>query len=425
MTAPSDKNLSEILFDRIKVRKSKETSEVSFSQPFEIDITDRQEQVLIDGLCTPAWFRILRRAYWIWQGGDMIEMEDVLSKIASSDGERTYPELLDTVRGFGSGNWCYEWSQLAGEYNKKAKDYEELGEKQLAQQAYFRASHYYSIASYPHLKGDELAEQAQVMANIAYRDGGRFMSVPIKELKIPYQKKEIKGYLHLPHDNHAVPLVIVTGAIDSLQLDFIRFYQTKLEPLGIAMLSLDLLGCGYSSAWPLEQDTSKLHQVVLQFLQEYPWVDQHKIGMVGFRLGGNVAVRLAFLEASRLKAVVCVGPGMHQFFTDPQEFNKAPPMMRASLASRLGQDASDWEGLQQSCQVFSLKRQGLAGTKKTTVPILSIGHKDDFICPEVDIKMLARSSASGKAVVLDKEPVKEQMDIVFSEISDWLKQHFF
>ena len=423
MTAPSDKNLSETLFNRLRGRKAKETSEVSFSQPFEP--CDRQEQVLIDGLCTASWFRVLRRAYWIWQGGDMIEMEDVLAKIATSDAERTHPELLDTVKGFIPGNWCYEWSQLAGEYNKRAKELETDNQLEAAQAAYFKASHYYSIASYPHLKGDELAEQAQVMANLTYRDAGKLMSVPLRELKIPYQKKEIKAYMHLPHDNHAIPMVIVSGAIDSLQTDFIRFFQTKLAPLGIGMISMDLPGCGYSSAWSLEEDTSRLHQVVLQYLKELPWVDDHKVGMVGFRLSGNAAVRLAFLEPSLLKAVVCVGPGMHQYFTDRNEFNKSPPMMRASLANRLGQDASDWDGLQQSCQVFSLKRQGLAGTKKTTVPILSIGHKDDFICPEVDIKMLARSSAAGKAVVLDKEPVKEQMDIVFSEISDWLKQHFF
>jgi len=422
MSAPSDKNLSETLFNKVQPYKARETSTISNSAnalPCE-----PQEQFLIDGLCTPSWFRVLRRAFWIWQGADPIEIEAVLARIATSDGERTNPQQLDTVQGFIPGNWSYEWSQLAGEYNRKAKDAEEAGDAGVAQKAYFLAARYYSIASYPHLKGDELAEQAQVQDNIAYRDGGRYLPVPLKELKVPYRGKEIKGYLHLPHDDHAVPLVMVTGAIDSLQLDFIRLFERVFAPLGIGMLSLDLPGCGYSSAWPLVEDSSRLHQAVLQYLQEVPWVDDKRVAMVGFRLGGNVAVRLSYLEQLRLKAVVCVGPGMHNYFTDPAIFALSPPMMRASLANRLNMNATDWDAIQKSCQVFSLKRQGLVGVSKTRVPILSIGHRRDFICPEADIRMLASSSTTGKAVVLDKEPVKEQMNRMLSEIGEWLQQHF-
>jgi len=422
MSAPSDKNLSETLFNKVQPYKTRETSTISSSgNPLPCE---PQEQFLIDGLCTPSWFRVLRRAFWIWQGAEPIELEETLARIATSDGERTNPQQIDTVQDFIPGNWCYEWSQVAGEHNRKAKEADDAGEHWIAKKEYFLAARYYSIASYPHLKGDELAEQAQVQANIAYREGGRYLSMPLKELKVPFRGKEIKGYLHLPHDDHPVPLVMVTGAIDSLQLDFIRLFEKVLEPLGIGMLSLDLPGCGYSSQWPLVEDSSRLHQAVLQYLKDVPWVDDQRVGMVGFRLGGNVAVRLSYLEQLRLKAVVCVGPGMHNYFTDPAIFELSPPMMRASLANRLNMDASDWSAVQKSCQVFSLKRQGLAGVSKTRVPILSIGHRRDFICPESDIRMLASSSLSGKAVVLDKEPVKEQMNRMLSEIGEWLRLHF-
>lgn len=422
MSAPSEKNLSETLFNKVQPHKIRETSTISNSgAPY---LCEPQEQHLIDGLCTPSWFRILRRAFWIWQGAEPLEVEEMLARIATSDGERTNPQQLDTVQGFVPGNWCYEWSQLAGEHNRKAKDAEEAGQQRTARKEYFLAARYYLIASYPFLKGDELAEQAQIQANIAYRDGGRFLPVPLKELKVPFRGKEIKGYLHLPHDDHPVPLVMVTGAIDSSQLDFIRLYEKVLAPLGIGMLSLDLPGCGYSSHWPLVQDSSRLHQAVLQYLKNVPWVDDQRIGMVGFRLGGNVAVRLSYLEQLRLKAVVCVGPGMHNYFTDPTQFALSPPMMRACLANRLNMDAADWDGLQKSCQVFSLKRQGLAGVTKTRVPILSVGHRYDFICPESDIRMLASSSLNGKAVVLDKEPAREQMNRMLSEIGEWLRLHF-
>ena len=61
MSAPSETNLSETLFNKIKSHKVNETSTVSNSgDPFSCE---PQEQHLIDGLCTPSWFRILRRAF--------------------------------------------------------------------------------------------------------------------------------------------------------------------------------------------------------------------------------------------------------------------------------------------------------------------------------------------------------------------------
>jgi esterase FrsA len=71
MSAPSDKNLSETLFNKVQPYKIRETSTISSSgNPLP---SEPQEQFLIDGLCTPSWFRVLRRAFWIWQGAEPIE----------------------------------------------------------------------------------------------------------------------------------------------------------------------------------------------------------------------------------------------------------------------------------------------------------------------------------------------------------------
>ncbi len=414
-------NLSEKLFSR--VRKVEETSTISNSAQELEDVAG--EQVLIEGQLSKAWYRVVRSSFWIWQGADPIELEDVLSHIATGVGERSRPELLDTLQGYVPGNWIFEFSQLAGQYLKQGKAKEQEGHLAAAKHCYLRAARYYSIASYPHLKGDELSEQAQVLGNMAYRDAGRLFPVPLKELKIPFRDKEITGYLHLPHEDHPVPVVMVSGSIDSLQIDFNRLFEQYLAPCGIGMLTLDMPGIGYSSNFPLVQDTSRLHQAALHYLcQEVPWVDNQRIGMVGLRLGGNVAARLAYLEPAHMKAVVCIGPGLNQFFVDPALFNQAPPMLRASLANRLGADATNWNELQPQCQIFSLKRQGLVGVTRTRVPILSIGHRRDFICPESDIRTLASSSYYGKALVLDKLPVMQVFDRALTEACDWLKLHF-
>jgi len=188
------------------------------------------------------------------------------------------------------------------------------------------------------------------------------------------------------------------------------------------MLSLDMPGTGYAEHWPLVQDTSRLHQAVLNYLSEVAWVDHQRIAMVGFRLAGNVAARLAFVEPFKLRTVVCIGAGINQVFTNQEMFARCPRMMRDGLANRLGADAAQWDLLRTKCQVFSLKTQGLLGSR-TSVPILSIGHKKDFICPEQDVRALAAASRNGKAVVFDKQPLLEVYDEALKETVDWLKKH--
>jgi esterase FrsA len=414
-----DLNLTEKLFTRVK--KVLETSEISNSSPVEEQDANLDE-TFIDGSMSSRWYRLLRRPTWAWQGADPVEVEQTLACIAMGKGERTHERYLDTIKGYVSGNWVYEWSQLAGRYFNQGRALVEQGDSAAALKDLLRAVRYYSIASYPHLKNDELADQAQLLGNMAYREAGRLFKVPLKEIQVPFRGKSIQGYLHLPTTDKPVPLVIVSGGIDSLQVDFLNLYLKCLEPNGIGMLSLDMPGIGYAEHWPLVQDTSRLHQAVLNHLSEVAWVDHQRIAMVGFRLAGNVAARLAFIEPFKLRTVVCIGAGVNQVFTNQEMFARCPRMMRDGLANRLGADAAQWESLRTKCQVFSLKTQGLLGTR-TPVPILSIGHKKDFICPEQDVRALASASRNGKAVVFDKQPLLEVYDEALKEMVDWLKKH--
>jgi esterase FrsA len=414
-----DTNLTEKLFTRIK--KVLETSEISNSSPVDEQDSNLAES-FIDGALSPHWYRLLRRPAWAWQGANPVEVEQTLARIAMGQGERSHERYLDTIKGYVPGNWIYEWSQLAGRYFNHGRELATQGDSAAALKELLKAVRYYSIASYPHLKHDELADQAQLLGNMAYREAGRLFKVPLKELQVPFRGKTIQGYLHLPTTEKPVPLVIVSGGIDSLQIDFLNFYFKHLEPHGIGMLSLDMPGIGYAEHWPLVQDTSRLHQAVLNYLSEVAWVDHQRIAMVGFRLAGNVAARLAFIEPFKLRTVVCIGAGVNQVFTNQQMFARCPRMMRDGLANRLGADAAQWDLLRTKCQVFSLKTQGLLGSR-TSVPILSIGHKKDFICPEQDVRALAFASRNGKAVVFDKQPLLEVYDEAMKETVDWLKKH--
>ncbi|MFA0071250.1 alpha/beta hydrolase, partial [Vibrio breoganii] len=75
----------------------------------------------------------------------------------------------------------------------------------------------FSIAGYPHLKNDNLAAQAQVLANAAYSEAIKHTKLIVKQIEVPYQNKKIKANLHLTKTDKPQPVVIVSAGLDSLQ----------------------------------------------------------------------------------------------------------------------------------------------------------------------------------------------------------------
>lgn len=68
-----------------------------------------------------------------------------------------------------------------------------------AGQFWLNAANLYSIASYPHLKGDELSEQAEVLSNRAYEEAAKYLPYTLKELTFPISDGgSLSGFLHMP-----------------------------------------------------------------------------------------------------------------------------------------------------------------------------------------------------------------------------------
>ncbi|HHF3214178.1 TPA: alpha/beta hydrolase, partial [Vibrio diabolicus] len=252
MSEDVSKNLSETLF--VKHKQAKETSALTQYMPTSQKILDERE-----AQGDRAWYRHLRRLQWAWQGLSPIEMEGVLSKIASSSHSRTNDDWLDTVMGYHNGNWTFEWIKLGMEHQKRSNEMQ--GEE--AADELFTASLCFSIAGYPHLKNDNLALQAQVLANKAYSDGAEKTKYTIKQIEVPYQNRKIIANLHLPRTDKQLPVVMVSAGLDTLQTDMWRLFRNHLAPRDIAMLTVDMPSVGHSSHWPLTENSSCLHQAVL------------------------------------------------------------------------------------------------------------------------------------------------------------------
>ncbi|WP_058912002.1 esterase FrsA [Entomohabitans teleogrylli] len=412
----SKANLSETLF-KPRFRHPETSTLVRRFQP---QGTPKIQSTL-DGETVPHWYRLINRLLWIWRGVDPREIMDVQARIVCSPAERTDDDLYDTVIGYRSGNWIFEWSKQAMSWQQKAN---QTDDQTLRGKYWLMAANLYSIAAYPHLKGDELADQAQVLANRAYEEAAPRLAGELRQLEFPIPGGvAITGFLHLPAGVQGpCPTVLVCGGLDALQSDYHTLFERYLAPSGIAMLTIDMPSVGYSVKWKLTQDSSLLHQHVLNALPDIPWVDHTRVAAFGFRFGANVAVRLAYLEASRLRAVACLGPVVHSLLNDPLQQGRVPEMYLDVLASRLGMtDASD-NALRVELNRYSLKTQGLLGRRCPT-PMLSGYWANDPFSPEAESRLITSSSSDGKLLSIPFQPVYKNFDKALNEIASWLKYH--
>jgi len=407
------KNLSETLFKKHK--QAKETSRLTQYMPSSVTFLDEKKQEE-----HYSWYRNLRRYQWIWQGIDPIEQEEVLAGIASSEHSRTDDEWLDTVIGYRPGNWAYEWTNVGMQHQKQAA---ELSGDEAAEE-YFTASLCFSIAGYPHLRGDNLAIQAQVLATSAYEEAMKASRYITRQINVPFQGKNIQANLHLPHTERQLPVVIVSAGLDTLQTDLWRIFRDYLAEKEIAMLTVDMPSVGSSSHWQLTEDSCKLHKAVLDELPHLPWVDHHKVGLLGYRFGGNAMLRLSFMEQNRIKACVALGAPIHDVFSSPAKVKAMSKMYLDVLASRLGKTAVDINSLAGQMMAWSLKVQGFLTSKRTKVPILAMALEGDPVSPLSDNRLAAMFSHYGKAKQISAKSIssgyEQSLDLAIKWLEDEL-----
>jgi esterase FrsA len=411
----SETNLSETLFKPSFKQQETSTLVTRVRHGGQGPIVDA-----LEGANHSNWYRMINRLMWIWRGLDAWEIEETLARIAASKAERTNDQLLDTVIGYRPGNWIYEWSHQGMVWQQRAM---EEPQPELSGQQWLKAANFYSIAGYPHLAGDMLAEQAQTLASRAWQEAAHKLSFQLKELTFPISGGgTLTGFLHLPQEgNGPFPTVLVCGGLDMLQNDTYRLFRDYFAPAGIAMLTIDMPSIGFSSKWTLTQDSSFLHQQVLHGLQDVPWIDTNRVTAFGFRFGANIAVRLAYLEPQRLKAVACLGPMVHALFTDSSRQDRVPGMYMDVLASRIGMSNASDAALKIELSRYSLKIQGLLG-RRCMLPMLSGYWENDPFSPKDEAQLIVSSSANGKLMAIKATPIYQNFHHALLEITNWLQK---
>ena len=298
-------------------------------------------------------------------------------------------DALGRINTRDPDEWAAAWSAVADGYMAKARAASDPKE---ADANFLRAWRLYYFGQWPSptSAGKQAAYQQAVDAYLLH---AKYFDPPLEVVRIPYEGKDIVGYLRLPANApRPVPLVLAISGLDSRKETVAETYAAAL-PEGIGFFAVDSPGTGQAPR-KADETADQMYSRVLDYLASRPEIDQNRILVHGQSFGAYWAAKLAHTEANRLAGAVTQSPPTHRTFQP--DFFRGRMYTREYLfdlvpASLFVYGLKSTDELIAFLPKMSLQVQGLLG--KPTTPILVVGGTKDTQVPIDDLELLINSGS--------------------------------
>lgn len=257
---------------------------------------------------------------------------------------------------------------------------------------FVRAWHLYSFGKWP-TESSPKKKISYAKAIEAFLAHARFMDPPLEVVHIPFEDKQIIGYLRFPKGvSGPVPMVIAVNGLDSRKEDLTESFSAIL-PYGIGYLAVDGPGTGQS---PIKASPTadRMLSRVLDYLDARPEVDKSRIAMHGVSWGAYWGTKMSIVEKARLKGVSVQSPPTDLFFQ--KEFvlnsllgNREYLFDQVPAIMAIFDNVTTLDQVVDEFQKMSLVNQHLLG--KPTTPMLILAGAHDTQVPISDIYELLNS----------------------------------
>jgi esterase FrsA len=284
--------------------------------------------------------------------------------------------------------WAAGFMGVADRYMNEAKSLEKTNLVK-ANADYIRAWRLYSFGRWP-IPASPGKQRSYEKAIEAFLAHARFWDPPLEIVKIPFEGKEIIGYLRLPKNAKGpVPLVLAVNGLDSRKEDLAESFSAIL-PFGVGYLAVDGPGTGQSPIKVSENAESMLSRV-LDYIATRPEIDKNRVAIHGVSWGAYWATKMAIVERARLRGASAQSPPTDKFFQEEflmnslignreYLFDQVPALMA------IFDNVKTVDEMGEVLPKMSLVKQGLLG--KPMAPMLILAGVLDTQVPISDIYLL-------------------------------------
>ena len=305
-------------------------------------------------------------------------------------------EAFEKIHTKDKDEWAAAFMSVADRYFNEAKSLEK-SDPAKANADYIRAWRLYSFGRWPipSSPGKQRSYEKAIEAFLAHAN---FYDSPFEVVRIPFEGKEIVGYLRLPKDSKGpVPLVIAVNGLDSRKEDLTESFGAIL-PFGVAVLAVDGPGTGQAPIKVTENSERMLSRVI-DYAQSRPEIDKTRIAFHGVSWGAYWATKMAIVERTRLRGASAQSPPVDRFFQKDflmnsllgnreYLFDQVPALMNILEGVHTLDETADY------LPKMSLVSQGLLG--KPMAPMLILAGVKDTQVPIDDEYLLLNKGDTPK-----------------------------
>ena len=297
-------------------------------------------------------------------------------------------EALASVHTKDKDEWAAAFMGVADRYMNEARALEKRDSTK-ANANYIRAWRLYSFGRWP-IPASPGKQRSYEKAIEAFLAHARFWDPPLEVVKIPFEGKEIIGYLRLPKNaNGPVPLVLAVNGLDSRKEDLAESFSAIL-PFGVGYLAVDGPGTGQNPI-KVSENADRMLSRVLDYIATRPEIDKNRVAMHGVSWGAYWATKMAIVERARLKGASAQSPPTDTFFQKDflmnslignreYLFDQVPALMA------IFDNVTTIDQMAEALPKMSLVKQGLLG--KPMAPMLILAGVNDTQVPISDIYLL-------------------------------------
>jgi esterase FrsA len=297
-------------------------------------------------------------------------------------------EAFTSIHSKDKDEWAAAFGKVADRYMNEAKALEKTDPAK-ANADYIRAWRLYSFGRWP-IPASPGKQLDYEKALEAFRAHAKFWDPPMEIVRIPFEGKEIIGYLRLPKNAAgAVPLVLAVNGLDSRKEDLAESFSAIL-PFGVGYLAVDGPGTGENPI-KVSENAERMLSRVLDYIATRPEIDKNRVAMHGVSWGAYWATKMAIVERARLKGASAQSPPIDTFFQKDflmhsllgnreYLFDQVPALMA------IFENVHTLDEMAEVLPKMSLVKQGLLG--KPTAPMLILAGVEDTQVPISDIYLL-------------------------------------